>query len=172
MRVRSALQAREDPGPERLSREPGRETETSTGSVPFAYRLRRRNPFFPRKVSATVKVTIDSSEPLDQALRVLGAMYDVTLRISSTDTNEPNGSQHSSSDGDLFSPRKPGRKGRPGRSASAARRKSSTGGKRAARVRVSTAELRSWARENGYTVAERGRLPKEIAAAYNAAKKV
>ena len=29
-----------------------------------------------------MKVTIDSSEPLDDALRVLGALYDVTLVVS------------------------------------------------------------------------------------------
>jgi hypothetical protein len=32
------------------------------------------------------------------------------------------------------------------------------------------AEIRAWARENGYTVSERGRIPAEVKAAYDAAR--
>jgi hypothetical protein len=35
---------------------------------------------------------------------------------------------------------------------------------------VSNAEVRSWAREHGYMVAERGRLPAEVVQAYRAAR--
>ncbi|HEX2177874.1 MAG TPA: histone-like nucleoid-structuring protein Lsr2 [Nocardioidaceae bacterium] len=91
--------------------------------------------------------------------------------MSSTDSDEQNGPQDGSGDRHLSSARRPGRKSRPVKGASAARRKSSAGGKRTTRVRVSTAELRSWARENGYAVAERGRIPAEIAAAYDATEK-
>ena len=39
----------------------------------------------------------------------------------------------------------------------------------AAGRRVSTAELRTWAREHGFTVSDRGRIPAAISAAYNQA---
>jgi len=46
--------------------------------------------------------------------------------------------------------------------AASARRAASTG------RRSDLAELRAWARENGYTVSDRGRIPAEIEAAYDA----
>ncbi|HEY9473327.1 MAG TPA: histone-like nucleoid-structuring protein Lsr2 [Mycobacteriales bacterium] len=36
----------------------------------------------------------------------------------------------------------------------------------------STREIREWARANGYEVSDRGRIPPDIVAAYNARKKV
>lgn len=37
-------------------------------------------------------------------------------------------------------------------------------------AKVSTSELRAWARENGFTVADRGRLPGEVRDAWEAAQ--
>lgn len=58
-----------------------------------------------------------------------------------------------------------------------AARPADNGKKRAAKTRRSsfsttkgeTGKIRAWARENGYTVSDRGRIPAEIMEAYNAA---
>lgn len=58
-----------------------------------------------------------------------------------------------------------------------AARPADNGKKRAAKTRRSsfsttkgeTAKIRAWARENGYTVSDRGRIPADILEAYNAA---
>ncbi len=92
-------------------------------------------------------MTIDSSEPLEDALRVLSAVYQVTLTVGSS--------------------------AEPRRGATVAR-KPRGNARRRKRGRtqvepVSNAELRSWAREQGYTVADRGRLPREVVQAYQGA---
>ncbi len=50
-------------------------------------------------------------------------------------------------------------------------KKASTNGRRRKPGGVDQAAARSWARGNGYTVADRGRIPSEIVAAYNASTK-
>jgi hypothetical protein len=108
-----------------------------------------------------VKITIDSSEPLQDALRVLGALYDVDLSLSNgtaagqqetavPDTGKKSASRPKASSGSRSATRK--------KSAAA---KSSTP--------VSNLELRSWARQNGFTVSERGRVATKVVAAYRAA---
>lgn len=100
-----------------------------------------------------MKVTIDSGEPLDDALRVVGALYDVQLVVAETSAEKPRRSRKA-----------------PRASASAPR---GGAGKRGAAARssapVSTLELRSWARQNGFTVSERGRVATQVIAAYRAA---
>jgi hypothetical protein len=46
---------------------------------------------------------------------------------------------------------------------------STANGTRPARVdREQTAAIRTWARDNGHTVSDRGRIPKTVVEAYNA----
>jgi hypothetical protein len=52
-----------------------------------------------------------------------------------------------------------------GRPVAAAR----TGGRRAGADRAQLAKIREWARENGYKVSERGRIPGSVLTAYEAA---
>jgi hypothetical protein len=110
-----------------------------------------------------VKVTIDSSEPLEDALRVLGALYQVTVVVdSSGDTGA------SPAPGAGGSVTATSRTARPGATA-AARPKGAARRRKRGRARsepVSNADLRAWAREQGYAVADRGRLPGEILRAY------
>jgi hypothetical protein len=115
-----------------------------------------------------LKVTIDSSEPLADALRVIGALYDVTLVVAPAD-------QSSSVAGSgAASPRAPkvGRE-QPRRPAGKERaaRATKAGGEhaRTSAAPVDTAALRSWARDNGYTVSDRGRVASSIVEAYEAA---
>lgn len=108
-----------------------------------------------------MKISIDSSEPLDDVIRVIGAMYDVTL------TATPAGAPAAEA------PKTPARAGRGGRGRAASA--ASGNGRRRSRARVtkvSNAELRSWARENGHTVSDRGRIPASVAQAYQDAQAI
>jgi hypothetical protein len=115
-----------------------------------------------------LKVTIDSNDPLPEALRVLGAMYNVTLVVDTT-TSGPSG------------PVPPANGKRPSRPTpkKAARKVRASRVKRepARAARTSAAngqapgapELRSWARAQGYQVGNRGRVPATVLAAYREA---
>jgi len=98
-----------------------------------------------------VKVTIDSSESLSDALRVVGALYDVTLSV--TDKATPSSARATR--------RAPARR--------APKPRTSTARKTTAvkpRPAAGTTEIRSWALANGMTVSDRGRLPGRVVAAY------
>ena len=115
-----------------------------------------------------MKVTIDSSEPLDDAIRVLGALYDVTLVVS------PSVAGTSGEARDKV-PARPVRAGaRPSHRGSVQERALRTPKGRGGRARkgappVETAELRTWARDNGYAVSDRGRVATSVVQAYDAA---
>jgi hypothetical protein len=108
-----------------------------------------------------VKVTIDSSEPLDDALRVLGAVYNVQLAVTgpvlaTIDTALP----------------------RLTKAAAATKKKPVAGASRTTRGRhtkntappsgksPSSKELRAWAQANGHHVSGRGRVPSTLMDAY------
>lgn len=105
-----------------------------------------------------MKVTIDSTEPLGDALRVIGALYKVSLTIAddagavipqAADANALSSSRRTSS----ARSRRRGQNTRAGRE----NRKVES---------VSVAEIRRWALENGHRVSVRGTLPASIKAAY------
>jgi hypothetical protein len=120
---------------------------------------RRQRHLKDRRKASPVKVTIDSGEPLQDALRVVGALYDVQIVVA------PPGGRASAT------PRSTGTAGTA--PVSRAPRGPRTTGKRSAAAKsstpVSTLELRSWARQNGFTVSERGRVATQVIAAYRAA---
>ena len=110
-----------------------------------------------------MKVTIDSSEPLDDALRVLGAVYNVQLAVTgpvlaTTDTALPRATK-----------------------AAAATKQPVAGASRTTRGRhtkntatpsskaPSSKELRAWAQANGHRVSGRGRVPSTLMDAYRSA---
>jgi len=113
-----------------------------------------------------LKLTLDSSEPLEDAMRVVGALYGVTLTISG--------------DGERAS--KPAQNKKATRRPSAARKArvaaptadaKAEGAKRKTASRSAglpgNAEVRSWAREQGMTVSDRGRVPASVMMAYRKA---
>lgn len=108
-----------------------------------------------------MKISIDSNEPLEDVLRVVGAAYDVNLSVAPAEITE---------DKTARSERSRGRSPRSGQSRRAARN-GSNGRSRSTkdRAKVSNAELRSWAWENGQTVNDRGRVPAAVIAAYRQA---
>ncbi|MBO0880484.1 MAG: Lsr2 family protein [Mycobacterium sp.] len=104
-----------------------------------------------------MKITVDSSESLDDVLRVVGAAYGVNVGVVESDgamvAERPS------------STRRPRRAGRTQRASAAARPRR----RRAGASSASSADVRAWAREHGHTVSDRGRLPAPILEAYRAA---
>jgi hypothetical protein len=105
-----------------------------------------------RRKATAVKVTIDSSESLSDALRVVGAMYDVTLSVTDKAVSAPATATR----------RSPARAARKTRTSTT--KKSTTAAPAAGNV-----QIRSWAVANGMTVSDRGRLPGRVVAAYREA---
>jgi hypothetical protein len=126
-----------------------------------------------------LKLTIDSTEALEDTLRVIGAFYNVTLEVS-PDGATGNRSGSRSGDGVATSARPTRgtrRNARRTPAKSTPRKRTSNKQTRTGRARastaagqVSTAAIRTWAREHGYTVADRGRVPAEVVAAYRNAQ--
>jgi hypothetical protein len=116
-----------------------------------------------------MKVTIDSTEPLADALRVIGALYNVTLaevgqtaapgaKASSEGTSRRSGAATKGSSRGAATKKSTRRSGAP-------KPTRSSGNSTAA----SSADIRKWAVDNGYAVSRRGTLPAEVKAAYAAA---
>jgi Lsr2 len=99
-----------------------------------------------------VQLTIDSTQKLDDVIRVVGALYNVQLGV--VDATGPTATVASSRS----------------RSRSASSRGSATrrSGRRPSRSTASTAEVRAWAQTNGYQVNSRGRIPMTIKNAFEA----
>jgi hypothetical protein len=129
-----------------------------------------------RSEGTAVKITLDSTEPLEDAIRVLGAMYDVTLVVSQGQVATApleNGSSTSSST-PVQSPKKQRRSRSDKRDSTAgspAATSAESGLRSVSKVsgRPSNADVRTWARENGLTVSDRGRLAGSVLAAYQSA---
>ena len=122
------------------------------------------------KGSTRLKLTIDSDEALEDTLRVVGALYNVNLEVSSNPgTNTRAGQSTGNGTSTQARPRRASRgsaRRRPGKRTRGAQARAATG----AAGQVSTAEVRSWAREHGYTVADRGRVPAALLTAYRNAQ--
>jgi hypothetical protein len=123
-----------------------------------------------------MQLTLDSSEPLEDAMRVVGALYAVTLAVSANESDD-----RPVVDRDQVAPertKKPvGRKQTANRAAgtgASARagviHTTRTGSPRPASSK--NAEVRSWARESGLTISDRGRIPASVIAAYRDAHAV
>jgi hypothetical protein len=116
-----------------------------------------------------VKVTIDSTEPLADAIRVIGALYNVTL--AQVDEPPVPGTRADSA--------KPARRptattngsSRRGATKGSTRRKDAVKPTRSSReaAAASTADIRQWALDHGHAVSSRGTLPASVKAAYAAA---
>jgi len=125
--------------------------------------------------ATVLKLTIDSSEPLEDAMRVLGALYGVTLVVSSDDraaSKPATKSRSGSAKNEGRARRKsPGtRKTRPAAptvGGVVAQSKQETARRSAGSPR--NAEVRAWARQNGLTVSDRGRVAAPVMTAYREA---
>jgi hypothetical protein len=100
-----------------------------------------------------VQITIDSSQKLDDVIRVVGALYNVQLGVVGT----ANATSAAPSRGRARSASSRG---------SAARR----AGRRPTRKNVSNADVRAWAHNNGFQISDRGRISQEVKNAFEASK--
>ncbi len=100
-----------------------------------------------------MQLTIDTSQDLDDVIRVVGALYNVQLGV--VEAAKPT----------AVIPRPRGR----GRSISSHRSSPRRSGRRPSAGSASTAEVRAWAQTNGYEVNSRGRLPASVKTAFDAA---
>lgn len=108
-----------------------------------------------------MKLSIDSSDSLDDALRAVGALFGVTLQVADT--------TGAASGGPAETPTAPARKTASRTAAGRGRGRSTGTGRRSAgrRGRAPAAtDVRQWARDNGMTVNSRGRIPASVLAAY------
>jgi hypothetical protein len=121
-----------------------------------------------------LKLTLDSSEPLEDAMRVVGALYDVELVVSGKqDTATASRSNSGRSGGKQTRSRKPSAASKPqqvARAAGANGRPSKQGTQVRSMGSSENAEVRAWARENGLRVSNRGRLPASVMTAYRDAR--
>jgi hypothetical protein len=121
-----------------------------------------------------MKLTLDSTESLEDAMRVVGALYGVTLVVA---TDEAAGRPSAKESANAL-----GRRRRTARKRQSAERAASAGAAASAEEiqpaqeapsrasgSGSNSEIRSWARENGLTVSDRGRVPATVIAAYRSA---
>jgi hypothetical protein len=132
-----------------------------------------------------LKLTLDSTEPLDDAMRVLGALYGVTLVVSPDEQDGTRSASSAATTPGRKSESKPAGSQRTVNSTrSAAKKKTRPVASSAKTVKPrsrpkaaqrsvdssSNAEVRSWARRNGFTVSDRGRLPASVVTAYRNAQ--
>ena len=112
-----------------------------------------------------VQITIDSKEPLADALRVVGALYGVTLVVADNETSDKEPTRQPTA-----TPRKrtAARKNAAKRARAAGARSRRSPKSRAveAAEAPSNAEVRSWARANGFAVSDRGRVPTSVMTAF------
>ncbi len=108
----------------------------------------------------SLKVTLYSSDSLEDALRLVGALYGVSLQVGGPDAAATPAATPART-----SAAKPRSRGRSAAAVAAPR-------KRAARAAVSTptADLRRWAKAEGYQVNDRGPLPADVLAAHAASR--
>lgn len=114
-----------------------------------------------------VKVSIDSTDSLSDAIRVIGALYDVTLAQVENNGGtvvpaEPNTATRASSAASSS------------RSTRRANGKPSGGSTRRARSKTAAtaataSQIREWALANGHVVSSRGTIPAAVRSAFDAA---
>jgi hypothetical protein len=113
-----------------------------------------------------MQLKVDSTEPLENVLSVVGAMYGVELSVVSPAA--PGLAPAPAAVVGTVS-RNNTRK-RPARTAKKASRKKASaapeGGRRGRRRAVDSADVRAWARANGHAVKDRGRVPAAVLSAY------
>ena len=109
-----------------------------------------------------MQLTIDSNEPLERVLDVVGSLFGVRLAVSSDAPAAPVAA-------DSRSPRRAAPKARPARSRGTAVAVRSHRSRPTASTTRSpdTATIRQWAQAHGVSVKDRGRIPASVIAAYH-----
>jgi Lsr2 len=113
-----------------------------------------------------VQITIDSTEPLDKVLTVVGALYGVTLGET---TERPVGRGNGSPDANPRAARRKAKQGRVTAAGPKKTRRSTRSARGASEIAPDPASVRIWAKANGHPVRDRGPVPASAIAAYLAA---
>ena len=123
-----------------------------------------------------MKLTIDSAEPLQDALRVVGALYGVRLVVAIDDAEAPpaslaaNGAAATEAAEQAHPANPPETQSRTRTARGRSTKKSTVARRRRtfkqATAATSTADIRAWARHNGLTVSDRGRISAAVRSAY------
>jgi len=135
-----------------------------------------------RKATA-VKLTLDSTEPLKDAMRVVGALYGVTLAVSAEEAAEPPSTEKKTP---AAKRRKPAQRrtptGKTGTAMTAVGADASPENLEEAKTTPArspgpdaapnNAEVRSWARQSGLVINDRGRIPASVITAYQDSQSV
>lgn len=108
-----------------------------------------------------MRISIDSTEPLEDVIRLIEAVYDVTLSVAPA-------TRPAKTTRDTTPQPRGGRRAASGKTSRA--RSNGQGRPATQRAKISNQELRSWARANGYTVSDRGRIPTSVVTAYHQAQ--
>lgn len=106
-----------------------------------------------------MQVTIDSSDPLEHALRVLSSLYGVELAVAVSSDAAP-AAQATTRPTTRRTVKRAAKKS----AGPSTRRSSRSSTKRSERTDL--AAVRSWARDNGYQVSDRGRVSNAVLAEY------
>lgn len=116
-----------------------------------------------------MKLTVDSSEPLEDALRVVGALYGVTIVVSENGSTASQTTRKRTTQprNGTSGPNKRPRTVVADKPAGKARKPSGARGV----AQPTNAEVRSWARDAGLSINGRGRVPASVMAAYRVAHK-
>jgi len=110
-----------------------------------------------------MQLTIDSNEPLDHVLRVVGSLYGVNLVVADQSGQGPAEPAALPED----TPSQP-RASRPRGAKKAASKTPPRSGRTAdGGSKPDLTAVRQWARDNGYAVSDRGRVPNSVLAAYD-----
>lgn len=116
-----------------------------------------------------MKLTVDSTEPLEDVLRVLGALYGVELVIGTERTDmryETGPGQSGRTTKRSRTRRSPVTRARGERSRAQRTTATATGNSSRSAGRASNAEVRAWAQRSGIRVSDRGRIPASVMDAY------
>ena len=113
-----------------------------------------------------LKLTIDSTDSLEHTLRVVGAVYNVTIEATG---NPPADAPSVASNGDSATTAASRSRSRSRNSQKRQPRARRARAAKNGRARVATSDVRAWARASGYEIADRGRVSANVLAAYQQA---
>ena len=121
-----------------------------------------------------MRLTIDSEDNIDQVLQAVSALFGVQVTTGGDTSGADSGSGQSSA---ASAPSRRGAKtakaAKTAKSAPANRGggRGRTGGARVSRSRPDSGAVREWAKQNGFDVSDRGRIPSRVISAYQEANR-
>jgi Lsr2 len=115
-----------------------------------------------------MKLTVDSDEPLERVLEVVGSLYGVRLSVDGSPARSARSASTRARTTRATRGRRPAKKTAAKKTAAKKTAAKKASPRRARRGSVDAAAVRAWARDNGLPVRERGRVPAEIVQAYTA----